>query len=86
MNDVSVNINHLVLSGVTNQALGNGQRLGRMTQTTLQHLIAQRGMPPGLAGRNLSHLIVPRLNLPDDASDRQVAQELALALYRMLGR
>jgi hypothetical protein len=86
MRDVSVNINHLVLSGVTNQALGNGQRLGRMTEAALQHLIAQRGMPPGLVGRDMGDVIASQLKLSGDANDRQIAQELALVLYKMLGQ
>jgi hypothetical protein len=86
MNGVSLNIEHLVVDGVAGNAPRDGQRIGRMTETALRQLFVTRGVPRGFVGGKLCDLVAPRLNVHAGASDRELARELALSLYRMCER
>jgi len=85
MNDISLNIEHLVLESHTIQP-ENGEHLARMTEAALRELLEQHGLPPGMAGGDVAEVITPNTNLPLNASDQQTAQEIALALYWTLDR
>lgn len=86
MNGISVNIDRLVLSGVSDSLPHHGQQIGRMTETALRSLFAERGVPRELADKDLREIAAPPINLPLGASDRQIARELANHLYRLLSR
>jgi len=85
MSDIAVHIEYLVLEGMGVQPR-SGQRLGQMIEIALQRLLEQGGVPSGLAGGDVREIIVPNMSLPMNAGDRQIADGLALALYRALNR
>jgi hypothetical protein len=85
MNNISIDIGHVVLDGVQSEAI-NGERLGRMTQEALQGLLEQRGVPSGLTGGDVRDIAAPTVNLPPRASEAQIAHELAQALYQAIVR
>ena len=84
MTDLSVNIDHVVLDDAAAEPR-DSLRFGQRTETALQRLLEQRGMPPGLAGSDLREIVLSGADLPATAGDEQLAAGLADALYRALG-
>jgi hypothetical protein len=84
MREISVNIERLVLDefGLQSQ---NGDRLGPMTEAALQRLLEQQGFPSVWAPSHVAEVSAPSIRLPPSATDAQVADEVALAVYRALG-
>lgn len=83
MSDISVDIGQVVLSGISNPP-ANPLRFGQMTETALQRLLEQRGLPSELGGGDVPEVVVPDMSLPRNPSDRRIAEELAQAIYRAL--
>ena len=83
MNHVMLVIEQLLLDGVAN-APANGHGLGELIATELHRLLEQHGLPPGLITGDIRRLSAPDIRLPRSATDRQIAQGAAAALYRAL--
>ena len=84
MSHITLIIEQLLLDGVSN-APATGQRLGEMIAVELHHLLELHGLPSGFSAGDIRQLSAPDLHLPGSASDGQVAQAAAAALYRALG-
>ncbi|HEX8096683.1 MAG TPA: hypothetical protein VF538_09945 [Pyrinomonadaceae bacterium] len=84
MNDISVDIERLVLDG---DAVGpnNGQQFARMTEAALQRLFEQSGLPSGMAGGDATQVVAPDVSLHLHMSVEQKGRAVALAIYRALG-
>jgi hypothetical protein len=83
MNDVSVNIEHVVLDGASTSE-AQGHQLAHMTGAALRHLFEQQGLSPQPTNVDISQLTTTQIDLPFGASDEQIAYELAHALFRAL--
>lgn len=84
MNDISVNIEHLILN-VEGMQPDIGHRLAQETRAALQQLIEQQGLPPELTGGDVAESIAPDINRPLRVSEELTGSELALAIYQALG-
>jgi len=82
MNDMSVDIGQLGLEGFTDRPRNSAQ-LGALTASALQRLLAQQG-PMLLAARHVAELRAPDISLPPGATEAQIAEAVALALWRVL--
>ena len=85
MNEINVDIGHVVLDGVPSASI-NGQRLGHMTQEALQGLLAQPHISSRLTSGDIQAISVPTIHLPPRATEAQIAQRLAQALYQAIVR
>lgn len=85
MNDISVDIGHVVMHGVTGQP-GNSRALGESVATALQRLLEQQGLPPRLREQEVARVAALPISLPQYPDEAQIAEGVALALYQVLGR
>jgi hypothetical protein len=84
MTNLVVDIEHLVLDGITDR-LEHGQRIGQMMAQELQHLFEQHGLPIAAERGDVSEMTGPHTSLPASRSDERTAQALALAIFYALG-
>ena len=84
MKNVSVGIDHLTVSGLP-AGPRNGPGIGHGIESALGRILAERGLS-GVAARDISSISLPDLRLPPGATDRQIAEAVATAVYGALGR
>jgi hypothetical protein len=85
MNDISIDIGHVVMHGVIGQS-GNTWTLEEHLATALRRLLEQQGLPLGLREQEVARVATPPMSLPQDTSAVQIAEGVALALYQGLSR
>jgi hypothetical protein len=84
MKDISIGIDHLAVSGLP-AGPRNGAAIGRGIESALGRILTERGLP-GLTARDAPAISIPDLGLPPGATDRQIAEAVAAAVHRGLGR
>jgi hypothetical protein len=91
MSDLWVEIETLVLDGVPMNS-AQGKRLAQLTEIALAHLLEQRGTHTRVSlGRDEERKKVHNpgpatMRAPANANEAKWAEELALALYRVMDR
>ncbi len=80
---MSVDIGDVVLDGVGAQPT-NADRFGRQVEVALGRLLQQQAIPAGPYAREIAEIAGLSIELPDGASDEQIACALAAALHRSL--
>lgn len=85
MSEISIDIGQVVVNGVANPP-PNPQRFGALTEAALQRLLAEQGLSPGLSSAEAPEVVVPDMSVPMHASDAQMAEALAQAIYRAISR
>jgi hypothetical protein len=85
MSDISINIGHVILEG-TGVQTQDGERIGRVTETALQRLLNQKGVPLSLTSKSVREIITSSIHLLPNGADAEIAEELALSLHRILRR
>ena len=78
---VDLCIDELVLHGV---AARDRHRAADAIERELARLIADHGVPPGLAGGSIDDAPAPAVVMPRGARPEQLGREVALAIYRAL--
>jgi len=81
---VSIGIDHVAVSGLP-AGVRNTPAFGRGVEQALGRLLERGGLPAGIGPRDVARLALPELRLPAHATDAQVADAVAAALYRALG-
>jgi len=84
MKNVSIGIDHVAVSGLP-AGSSNGAAIGRGIESALGRILAERGLP-GLTARDVPSISIPDLRLPAGANDRQIAEAVAAAVHKALGR
>lgn len=85
MKNVAIDIGSVAVDGLA-AAPRSGEAIGRGIERALGRLLAERGLPADLGPRDAASLVLPDLRLPADASDGEIAEAVAAALHRGLGR
>jgi len=80
---ISVDIGHVVLDGVGAQPK-NADRFGTQVEVALGRLLEQQALPAGPYAREIAEIAGLSIDLPEGASEVQVASALAVALHRSL--
>ena len=80
MRDISVDIGHVVLDGVGTQPR-NADRFGAQVEVALGRLLEQYSIPTGPYAREIAEIAGLSIDLPEGASDEQIASALAAALH-----
>jgi len=80
---ISVDIGHVVLDGVGAQPK-SADRFGARIEVALGRLLEQRALPAGPYAREIAEIPGFSIDLPEGATDEQIASALAAALHRSL--
>ncbi len=78
-------IDRLAVRGEAERPL-QGARLAEQVRAALIRLLEQRGVPPGLTGVDLHEVSRLIVRTPAAATEVEVAEQLALVLYRTFAR
>jgi hypothetical protein len=84
MSDVTIDIGRVVIDGAGAQPSG-GEGFARATESALQGLVEQQGLSFSAAETEATQINAPDGQFLSGASDEQLAEELAQAVYRALG-
>ncbi len=83
MRSISVEIGHVALDGIGTQPR-NADRFGTQVEVALGRLLEQQALPGGPYAREIAEIAGLSIDLPEGASDEQIASVLAAALHRSL--
>ncbi len=83
MRTISVDIGHVVLDGISAHPR-NADRFGAQIEVALGRLLEQQAIPAGPSTREMAEIAGLSIDLPEGASDEQVASALAASLHRSL--
>lgn len=83
MKNLSIDIGCVAVSGLPGGAR-SGEAVGRGIERALGRLLETR--EPAMSPRDAARISLPDLRLPANATDAQIAEAVAAALHRALGR
>ena len=85
MKNLSIEIGTVAVDGLPAGGR-NGEAVGRGIGRALGRLIESRGLPAGAGPRDVRSVSLPDLRLPANATDAQIAEAVAAALDRAIGK